>query len=112
MHKSGGVAVALTALFLAPPLFWPMAARASEEGRRNTTLGLGTAAAALLLTQKNKLPGLLVAGGAVYAYGQYEHAINKRHARERREAYRVGYRRGYKIARYHRSIRYHRSRPR
>jgi hypothetical protein len=81
----------------------PIAAQASEEGKRNTTYALGAAAAALLLTQKNKLPGLLAAGGTVYAYSQYQNDINKRHKRERASAYRHGYRRGASYARYHRS---------
>ena len=98
----------------------PIAAQASEEGRRNTTYGLGAAAAALLITQKNKLPGLLAAGGAAYAYSQLDHDINKRHRRERAAAYRHGYNRGAAYAGYsrggssyaraHRSAaRYHRS---
>ncbi len=48
----------------------PFAAHASEEGRRNTALGLGVAAAALLLTQKNKAPGLIVGAGALVAATQ------------------------------------------
>ena len=48
----------------------PMGARASEEGRRNTALGLGVAAAALLLTQKNKTPGIIVGAGALVAATQ------------------------------------------
>lgn len=80
----------------------PIAVQASEEGKRNTTYGLGAAAAALLLTQKNKLPGLLAAGGAVYAYSQYQRDINSRHHRERAAAYRHGYRRGVSYAKYHR----------
>ncbi len=88
-------------------LIAPITARASEEGRRNTTLGLGAASAALLLTQKNKLPGILAGVGAVYAYSRYEHSINARHARERAMAYHRGFRRGESYARYHRSRRHH-----
>lgn len=97
----------LTAFIGTTTLTAPVAARASEEGKRNTTLGLGAAAAALLLTQKNKLPGALVGAGAVYAYSQYQNDINKRHKRERLSAYRTGYHRGASYARTHR--RYHRS---
>ncbi|HZP80884.1 MAG TPA: hypothetical protein VFB21_04530 [Chthonomonadaceae bacterium] len=103
------VASALAVAFMGTILATPMAARASEEGKRNTAIGLGAASAALLLTQKNKLPGILAGAGAIYAYSQYEHDINKRHARERARAYRTGYRRGVSYARYHRS-RYHRTR--
>ena len=59
----------------------PFAAHASEEGRRNTALGLGVAAAALLLTQKNKAPGLIVGAGALVAATQ----INGDHDRYRRD---------------------------
>ncbi len=51
----------------------PMTARASEEGRRNTALALGATAAALLLTQRNKVPGEIVAGAAVVAASQIGH---------------------------------------
>lgn len=103
------VASALAVAFMGATLAAPLAARASEEGKRNTTIGLAAASAALLLTQKNKLPGILAGAGAIYAYSQYEHDINKRHARERARAYRTGYRRGASTTRYHRS-RQHRTR--
>ena len=95
-------ALALAALVAFTGVVAPITAQASEEGRRNTTYGLGAAAAALLFTQKNKLPGLLAAGGTVYAYSQLERDINNRHKRERAAAYRHGYRRGASYARYHR----------
>jgi hypothetical protein len=82
----------LTALALAASLgvsilSVPVAARASEEGKRNTAIGLGAAAAALLLTQKDKLPGLLAAGGAAYAYSKYNDDVKARHRREREYGY-------------------------
>ena len=92
-------AALLTAFIGTTTLAAPMAARASEEGKRNTTLGLGAAAAALLLTQKNKLPGALAGAGAVYSYTQYQNDINRRHKRERLTAYRTGFRRGTTYAR-------------
>ena len=95
------VALALTAL-LAIAITAPLGAAASEEGRRNTTLGLGAASAALLLTQRNKLPGILVGAGAVYSYSQYLRDINHRHAHERAASYRTGFRRGQRYARYYR----------
>jgi uncharacterized membrane protein YebE (DUF533 family) len=95
-------AALLTAFIGTTTLAAPMAAKASEEGKRNTTLGLGAAAAALLLTQKNKLPGALVGAGAVYSYTQYQNDINRRHKRERRTAYRSGFRSGTTYARNHR----------
>lgn len=68
-------------------LLAPLAAQASEEGKRNTTLGLAAAAAALLLTQKNKLPGVVAAAGAAYAYTQYDASVRNRHRRERNYGY-------------------------
>lgn len=61
----------------------PLAARASEEGRRNTALGLGAAAAYLLLNQRDKTAGVVAAAGAAYAYKRYNDAVNDRHNRER-----------------------------
>lgn len=60
----------------------PVRARASEEGRRNTTLALGAAAAALLLTQNNKLPGIVAGAGAAYAYSRYNDSVKDRRDRE------------------------------
>ncbi len=64
-HKLTAAAIAIT--MGAGLLSTPVAARASEEGRRNTAIGLGAAALALLLTQHNKLPGIAVGVGAAYA---------------------------------------------
>ena len=75
-------AVALTGLVGFSSLCAPIAAVASEQGKKNTALGLGAAAVGLLLTQKNKLTGLLAAGGAAYAYSQYDKDVKKRHQRE------------------------------
>lgn len=108
--KNQFVAAALAAAFLGTLIATPIAAVASEEGHRNTALGLGAAAAALLLTQKNKLPGILAAGGAVYAYSQSQRDMVARHRRERAHAYRLGYRRGAAYTRYHRTHRRHHSR--
>ena len=101
--------IALAALVTFSSVVAPMAAQASEEGRRNTTYALGAAAAALLLTQKNKLPGLLAAGGTAYAYSQLHNDIIRRHRRERASAYHYGYNRGASYARYHRSNSYARN---
>lgn len=81
------IALALTAIMITGVLVAPLTAGASEEGKRNTALGLGAAALALLLTQKNKLPGVLVAGGAAYAYSRYAADIRDRHRREREYDY-------------------------
>ena len=76
-------AIAFTALVGFTSLCAPMAAVASEQGKKNTALGLGAAALGLLLTQKNKLTGLVAAGGAAYAYSQYDKDVKNRHQRER-----------------------------
>jgi hypothetical protein len=103
------IAAVLATAFIGSTLAAPIAVKASEEGRRNTALGLGAAAAALLFTQKNKLPGALAGAGAVYAYSQYQKDINNRHKRERAAAYHTGYQRGARYASYHRSTSYHQS---
>lgn len=71
----------------------PMTARASEEGRKNTALALGAAAVGLLLTQKNKVPGIVAGVGAAYAYKRYNDAVKDRHDWER-YGYYDGYRYG------------------
>lgn len=65
----------------------PMNARASEEGRRNTALALGAVAAGLLFTQRNKLPGVVAAAGAAYAYSRYQDGVNQRHRWDRDYGY-------------------------
>ena len=104
-------AVALVAAFMGTTLMAPLAASASEEGKRNTTYALGAASLALLLTQKNKLPGILAGAGAVYAYSELQKDIDKRHQQEREWDYRDDYRhhndyrRGHAEADYHRGPR-------
>lgn len=78
-----GLALTLGAGIVATPI----AARASEEGQRNTALGLSAAAAALLLTQKNKLPGIIAGAGAAYAWKKNQDSIEARHRREREWGY-------------------------
>lgn len=95
-------AIGVLAAIVATTLAAPLTARASEEGKRNTTLGLGAGAAALLLTQKNKLPGALVGAGAVYSAVSLNNDINKRHQRARRYAENQRYQRGQRM-RAHRS---------
>lgn len=77
------MAAALATAFLGTALVAPLNARASEEGKRNTAIGLGAASAALLFSG-HTLPGVLAAGGAAYAYGQYQHSIDARHRRHDR----------------------------
>jgi hypothetical protein len=72
-------AIALTGLIGLSTISAPIAANASEEGERNTAYALGAAAVGLLLTQHNKLPGIVAAGGAAYAYNRYNNDIQARH---------------------------------
>src|SRR5687767_7442813 len=98
----------LTAVTVAgAALIAPASARASEEGRRNTALGLGAAAAYLLLTNKNKTPGLIAVGAAALAYKSYDDAFRARKDRERYYGYRYGG--DYRYNRYN-GDRYYRSR--
>jgi hypothetical protein len=87
MRLNRFAAIALSMTLCAGILSAPLAARASEEGQRNTALGLGAAAAALLLTQKNKLPGIVAAAGAAYAYKRYDDSVRNRHRFEREYGY-------------------------
>ena len=100
-NKTRAFSGVLAAVALVGATVAPIAANASEEGKRNTTIGLSAAAAALLLTQKNKLPGVVAAGGAAYAYSQYQNDINRRHKRARAYGYRNGTRPGTHYARRH-----------
>lgn len=72
-------AFALTGVLGIGLLMPSLTARASEEGKRNTAIGLGAAALGLLLTQRNKVPGVIAAAGAAYAYEQYDQSIRDRH---------------------------------
>ena len=99
MKTTNKITAALLALTItAGTLVAPVAASASEEGKRNTTLGLGALAVGLLLTQKNKLPGIVAAGGAAYAYSQYDASVRARHRRENDDYY---YYHGDRDNRYH-----------
>ena len=83
MKTTNKISAGLLALTLtAGTLIAPVTANASEEGKRNTAIGVGALALGLLLTQKNKLPGIVAAGGAAYAYSQYDASIRARHRRE------------------------------
>jgi len=61
-----------------------MAASASEEGRRNTTLALGALTGYLFTRGGNKLPAFLGLAGTAYAYKRYDDAVRARHAQETR----------------------------
>lgn len=73
----------MAALFIAGTALTPIAASASEEGRRNTTLGLGALTGYLFTRRGNKVPAFLAAGATGYAYKRYDDSIRARHRRER-----------------------------
>lgn len=78
----------------------PSMASASEDGRRNTAIGLGVAAAGLLLTQRNKIPGIIAGVAALAAASQIGH---DRHRWDRRDGYYDNYRdRDYRYGGYNR----------
>ena len=90
--NTNNIGIRSTALAISMSLFTsliiaPIAVQASEEGQRNTTLGLSAIAAALLLTQKNKIPGIVAAAGAAYSYKTLNDDIKSRHRRERSDDY-------------------------
>ena len=83
MKTTNKITAAMLALTItAGTLIAPITANASEEGKRNTAIGIGALAVGLLLTQKNKLPGIVAAGGAAYAYSQYDASVRNRRHRE------------------------------
>jgi len=84
-------AIALTGIVGFSAVSAPIVAAASETGKKNTTIALGAAALGLLLTQHNKLPGILAAGGAAYAYSQYNKDVRNRHRNDRYGYNRNGY---------------------
>jgi hypothetical protein len=91
---------ALAALTIGGVFCAPVAAQASEEGRRNTTLGLGALTGYLFTRGGSKVPAFIGLAGTAYAYKRYDDAIRARHARERRL-------RAYRARRHHRAS-YHR----
>ena len=80
----------MAALFIGGAALAPVAASASEEGRRNTTLALGALTGYLFTRGGNKIPAFIGAAGTAYAYKRYDDAIKARHKREQRlRAYRA-----------------------
>ncbi len=80
-------AAAMAAIFIGGATLAPVAARASEEGRRNTALGLGALTAYLFTRGGSKVPAFLGLAGTAYAYKRYQDSINARHRWERAAYY-------------------------
>ena len=86
-RKNRFVVSVMAALFIAGTALAPISAAASEEGRRNTTLGLGALTGYLFTRGGSKVPAFLGLGATAYAYKRYQDSINSRHRRERAAAY-------------------------
>src|SRR5262245_48146637 len=98
-RKTRLFASAMAGLFIAGTALAPISASASEEGRRNTTLGLGALTGYLFTRGGNKVPAFLGLAATAYSYKRYQDSINSRHRRERAARY---YRR-HRYARSHKS---------
>jgi hypothetical protein len=90
MKRITAAGTALT--ILAGSVALPVNALASENGRRNTTIVLGSAALALLLAKRDKTAGIITALGAAYAYKRWNDDIAARHRAEQQYGYDAGYR--------------------
>ena len=74
---------AMAALFMAGAATAPIAARASDDGRRNTTLALGALTGYLFTRGGSKIPAFIGLGTTAYAYKRYQDKVNDRHRRQR-----------------------------
>jgi uncharacterized membrane protein YebE (DUF533 family) len=80
-------AAAMAFLMIASMAILPMPARASEEGKRNTAIGLGALTGVLFTMRGNKIPAFAGLAATAYAYKRYDDAVKARHRRERRARY-------------------------
>lgn len=78
-------------LMLGTSLLAPLAAHAGADGRRNTTIALGAAAAYELLLKHQTVPALVLGAGAAYAGKRYEDARRSERDNNNRNYYRNGY---------------------
>ncbi len=74
------VMTGLVTITLGGSLLAPMAAHASEAGRRNTTLGLG-ALTAVLAAKHQWVPAVIAGAGTAVAEHNWQAQINARHRR-------------------------------
>ncbi len=96
----------MAALMMALTLVTPIAARASEAGQRNTTLGLGALTGYLFTRKGNKTGAFIGLAGTAYAAKRYNDSIQARHRRQR--AYAANHRRynsKRRVASYHKAHR-------
>ena len=88
--KKALVALALIA-FMGVGFLTPFAAKASEAGRKNTTLALGALTGVLAL-KKMWIPAAIAGVGTYYAEHNWQAEINARHRRENELRYLHAYR--------------------
>jgi hypothetical protein len=81
MHRRG-LPTILAVAIAGGVVLTPLAAKASEEGKRNTTLALGAATAYLFTKKGDKTPAFIGAAATAYAYKKYDDSIKDRHRRE------------------------------
>ncbi|MCC6444722.1 MAG: hypothetical protein IT210_14845 [Armatimonadetes bacterium] len=92
-----------------PPSYWvrdsfSLSASAGEQGRRNTTIGLG-ALSLYFLSRGDTLPGLIGAAGTAYACKRYDDSVKSRKNRQKvayrksqKKRYSNTYRSSYRVA--------------
>ncbi len=81
-------------LMLGASLLAPLAAHAGADGRKNTAIALGAAAAYELLLKHQTTAGLVLGAGAAYAGKRYEDARKQESQNRDRNYYRNGYNNG------------------
>ncbi len=82
-------------LMLGASLLAPLAAHAGADGRKNTAIALGAAAAYELLLKHHTTTGLVLGAGAAYAGKRYEDARKQESRNRDRNYYRNGSPYGY-----------------
>ena len=100
MTSKRNLMAALLLAFFATGLVLPLSVRASEAGRRNTTLALG-ALTGYLAYRKMWIPAAVAGVGTYAAYHNWQAQIDARHRREHRLAYLHAYRLGYTRGTHH-----------
>lgn len=83
------VSAILAGVFLGGTLLTPIAVQASEQGRKNTTLGLGAVTGYLFTRKGSKVPAFVGLAATGYAYKRYDDSVKARHQRERARAARI-----------------------
>lgn len=90
-HKSSILGAGGALLMLGASLLAPLAAHAGADGRKNTAIALGAAAAYELLLKHQVVPGVVLGAGAAYAGKRYEDARRQESQNKDRYYYRNGY---------------------